>query len=157
MKHTLTALVLGISLLFASGGLLSAQDISEGLKSYDKGDFLTARIEWKLLAENGNAKAQFNLALLYDNGLGGIEDNKEAAKWYRKSATQGLAEAQFSLGVMYETGEGVIKSTKEAVAWYRKAAEQGHAKALFNLRLIIDDINNFDENFIDASIKNLPI
>jgi TPR repeat protein len=45
-----------------------------------------------LLATAGNqghADAQYHLAHLYDRGQGITEDNKEAARWYRKAAEQG--------------------------------------------------------------------
>ena len=60
-----------------------------------------------------------------------LEDDKEAAKWYRKAAEQGNAYGQQELGVMYSEGEGVEKDAKEAVKWYRKAAEQGNANGQY--------------------------
>ena len=136
MKRILTALVLGISLLVASGGFVYAQDFNKGLEAAQKGDFATALREWRPLAEQGDAKAQFNLGVMYDNGQGVTQDDKEAVKWYRKSAEQGDAKAQYNLGVMYGNGAGVTQYYKEAVKWYRKAAEQGHAKAQNNLGLM---------------------
>jgi TPR repeat protein len=61
----------------------------------------------KLAADQGNALAQVNLAVLYENGLGGLpKDDREAARLYRLAADQGNALAQVSLGVFYETGRG---------------------------------------------------
>ena len=51
-------------------------------------------------AEQGNAKAQYNLGVRYDNGLGVRQDYTQAVQWYRKAAEQGDAEAQFNLGSM---------------------------------------------------------
>ena len=62
---------------------------------------------------------------MYDNGLGVLEDDKEAVKWYRLAAGQGEASAQFHLGWMYAYGLGVFEDDKEAVKWYRLAAKQG--------------------------------
>ena len=70
---------------------------------------------------------------MYDAGSGVLKDDKEAVKWYRKSAEQGFADAQNNLGAMYLNGSGVLKDDKEAVKWYRKAAEQGLADAQYNL------------------------
>ncbi len=53
----------------------------------------------KALAEQGMAAAQYNLALMYDNGEGVPENDAEAVKWYRKAADQGNAEAQSNLGL----------------------------------------------------------
>ena len=84
-------------------------------------------------AENGDAKAQYNLGEMYRKGEGVLDNDREAVKWYRKAAEQGLAEAQNALGVMYNRGMGVEQDSKEAVKWYHKAAEQGHAKGQSNL------------------------
>ena len=77
-------------------------------------------------AEQGNADAQYALAVLY-GGYGHIEasDYVAAVKWARKAADQGHAKAQEYLGMMYRGGWGVEKNYVEAVKWYRKAAEQG--------------------------------
>ena len=61
------------------------------------------------------------------------KDEKEAVKWYTKSAEQGNANAQYNLGVCYYNGQGVCKDEKESVKWYNKAAEQGLAAAQCNL------------------------
>jgi TPR repeat protein len=70
---------------------------------------------------------------MYEKGQGVVQDYKEAAKLYRKSAEQGNQFAQSNLGAMYGNGLGVIQDYKEAVKWYRKSAEQGYAMAQYNL------------------------
>jgi len=85
-------------------------------------------------AEQGNAYAQSNLALMYASGRGGLpQDDKQAVEWYRKAAEQGNTNGQTGLGFMYEQGRGVVEDHVEAVKWYRKAAEQGYAIAQTNL------------------------
>ena len=97
------------------------------------GDFATALKEWKPLAEEGNAAAQNNLGLMYHNGWGVPQDDKEAVYWYRLAVEQGYATAQYNLGLLYEKGKGVPQDDKEAVRLYRLAAEQGYADAQGNL------------------------
>ena len=58
-------------------------------------------------AEQGNASAQFSLALLYLMGEAMPLDYKEAFRWYRASAVQGNSSAQGSLGAMYRKGLGL--------------------------------------------------
>ena len=87
-------------------------------------------------AKAGDVAAMFNLGVAYDNGKGVIEDDKKAAKWYRKAAVLGNATAMYKLGLMYAFGKGVIEDDKKAVKWYRKAADVGHAKAMVNLGLM---------------------
>jgi len=91
-------------------------------------------VKWyRLAAEQGDARAQFNLGVMYAFGEGVPENDAEAVKWYRLAAEQGNAGAQSRLGLMYDDGEGVPENDAEAVKWYRLAAEQGNASAQFNL------------------------
>jgi TPR repeat protein len=105
----------------------------EGADAYQSGDYETALREWRPLAEQGDASAQFNLGAMYENGLGMSQDFVAAAHWYRKAAEQGLADAQFNLAKMFHKGQGVAQNNALAVRWYRKAAEQGEARAQYML------------------------
>jgi hypothetical protein len=82
-----------------------------------------------VLADQGDAEAQFNLGVMYRFGRSVPEDDAEAVKWYRLAADQGAASAQYNLGLMYVYGRGVPEDDAEAVKWYRLAADQGHPPA----------------------------
>ena len=84
-------------------------------------------------AEQGDPKAQFDLAFCYAGGDGVEQSKTEVAKWIRKSAEQGYSEAQCTLGILYANGVGVSADKSEAIKWIRKAAEQNHPLALCNL------------------------
>ena len=121
------------AIAFTLSGPAYAQDWDKGLAAYQAGDYATALREWRPLAEQGNAMAQYVLGVMYRDGQGVPQDYRETEKWYQKAAAQGFAPAQFNLGVMYEYGQGVPQDHKEALKWYRKAAEQGDADAQTNL------------------------
>jgi len=88
-------------------------------------------VHWyRQAADQGNAKAQFNLGNCYSHGNGVLQSFEEAVRWYRKAADQGYAKAQYSLGVVYEKGCGVPQSSSEALKWYKKAAAQGTPQAI---------------------------
>jgi TPR repeat protein len=129
------SVVVGVVVLLALAGGASAGPWEDGMEAYLRGDFPTALRTWRPLAKSGNVKAQFNVGLMYENGMGVPQDDAEAVKWYRRAAEQGLAEAQTNLGSMYETGKGVPQDDAEAVKWYRRAAEQGLAEAQADLGL----------------------
>jgi TPR repeat protein len=116
-------------LLVLLGTQMFAQEIDKGYESYNDGDYVTALQEWKPLAEQGYAFAQYNLGILYEYGNGVPKDYAEAVKWYRLSAEQGYAISQYSLGLMYSNGYGVLKDKAEAVKWWRLSAEQGYVYA----------------------------
>lgn len=107
--------------------------MEEGVAAYERGQFSVALKEFLAAAEKDLASAQFNLGVMYANGVGVPKDDQQAVSWYRKAAEQGHADAQFNLGVMYANGEGVPKDARQAVLWYRKAADQGDADAQLNL------------------------
>ena len=107
----------------------------EGEAAYNRGDYATAIREFRPLAEQGDAYAQFNVGLMYSEGEGeGVpQDYAKAVKWFRKAAEQGVAEAQYNLGHMYNNGQGVPQDYAKAAKWYSKAAGQEHAGAQVSL------------------------
>jgi TPR repeat protein len=122
-KFLTGAAVILVSLL---AGPLVAQDFSKGLEAAQRGDFVTALREWKPLAEQGYANAQYNLGVMYDTGRGAAQDYTKAVKWYHKAAAQGVAKAQYNLGFMYYKGRGVLQENVIAHMWFKLAAEQGN-------------------------------
>lgn len=70
-------------------------------------DFVQAANWYKTAAEQGHARSQHKLALMYESGQGVPRDSAEAAKWYRMAAEQGNAGSQNNLGALYESGDGV--------------------------------------------------
>ncbi len=56
-------------------------------------------------AEQGNANAQYNLAVIYHIGEKVDENYKEAIKWYTKAAKQGHSEAQKKLNQINQENE----------------------------------------------------
>ena len=84
-------------------------------------------------AKAGDAEAQYNLGVCYDNGIGIAQDEAEAVEWYAKAAEQGFVPAQLNLGMCYANGIGVTQDYAEAAKWFRQSAEQGDAYAQYNL------------------------
>jgi TPR repeat protein len=107
-----------------------------GYQSYLKGDYQAAYEEWLPLAELGDAEAQFNLGVMYDEGAGIDQDLVAAASWYRKAADQGFMDAQTNLGMMYYEGQGMPRDYAEAAKWFKRAASQGDQEAASYLKRI---------------------
>ncbi|HEY1382253.1 MAG TPA: hypothetical protein VGF43_01490 [Dongiaceae bacterium] len=103
-------------------------------RALDKAENYPEALGWyRKAAEQGHARAQNNLGILYDNGQGVSQDYAEAARWYRKAAELGYVEAQYNLGNMYYEGQGVERDYIEAKKWFQKGAEQQHARSLYAL------------------------
>jgi TPR repeat protein len=117
-RRWLTVMVLGVLVLLPLGSL-AAPTPEEAKKIQNL----------KLLAEQGNANAQYALGYGLLMGQGLAKDQVEAVKWFRKAADQDNVPAQVYLGLCYSNGAGVAKDEVAAVKWFRKAADQGNADA----------------------------
>jgi TPR repeat protein len=96
-------------------------------------DFLQAQIWYQKAADQGFAKAQYNLAMLYQHGRGVPTDYEKALRYYERAAEQNDPWAINNIGFLYAHGRGVEKNPDEAIKWYRKAAIFGHFEAQYNL------------------------
>lgn len=68
----------------------------------------------KKSAQQGDAKAQCNLGIMYSQGQGIAKDDREAFKWLSKAAEQQYAPAQLELGVLYSQGRGIKEDLRKA-------------------------------------------
>ena len=99
----------------------------------------------RLLAEDGDPRAQSELGLRHLMGKGVRLDQAEAVHWFRRAAEQldaaqlrllaedGDARAQYELGMRHVIGEGVREDHAEAGRWFRRAAEQGDVEGQASL------------------------
>ena len=79
-------------------------------------------------AERGDAEAQFNLGIMYENGLLDtryvVEGNRgEALRWLLAAAEQGLPRAQIKLAELYAGDPELPEGSVKACGWYLLAAE----------------------------------
>ena len=121
-----------------------------GIEAHNRKDYATAALYFHRLAEQGNANAQYNLGLMYDNGQGVAQNYAEALRWYRLAAEQGNANAQINLGFMYHNGKGGVQNYAEALRWFRLAAEQGNTNAQFNLGNMYRNGQGVAQNYAEA-------
>ena len=138
MNRLLILSVLLLSLLV--GNPAFSADFQKGVDAYDRRDYATALREWKPLAEQGNADAQFNLGLMYEKGWGVPQDYKTAMKWYRLAAEQGDADSQFN-STDFQKGLDAAQKGDFATALkeWKPLADQGNANAQSNLGLMYDN------------------
>ena len=96
MRNLTAAVCLAVALLMGGTGASWSADFQKGVKAYQGGNYATALREWTPLAEQGDAFAQHNLGIMYENGQGVPQDYKAVARWYRLAVEQGHAKAQFN-------------------------------------------------------------
>ena len=79
-------------------------------------------------AERGDAEAQFNLAVIYENGWDGsryaVEGGRsEAVRWFLAAAEQGLPRAQLKLAELYAAEPDPSEDSVKACFWYLLATK----------------------------------
>lgn len=114
-----------VAIVFTLSSMAHAQDYQKGRSAYAAKDYATALKEWKPLAEQGNAEAQYALGLLYRRGQAVLQDYKEALTWFRNAAEQGVSGSQLNLGWMHKGGEGVPQDLVLAHMWFNIASANG--------------------------------
>ncbi len=125
-------------------------DLDHARDAYEAGDYAGAFTEYKALAKQGNAIAQFNLGIMYKKGRGVPKNHSKAVAWFRKAADQGDAIAQHQLGKMYMSGYGVQQSYVEAFKWYKRSAEDGYVKAQYRIGVMYKSGQGAEKNNVLA-------
>lgn len=91
-----------------------------------------ARYWYRAAADQGVMLAQFNLAVMLENGSGGKKDITQAIFWYKKAANQGDGPAMYNLGNLYFKQ---LDDRQKARKWWKKAARKGVHEAQHNLEI----------------------
>ena len=91
-------------------------------------------------ADAGAADSQYELAKLYEKGLGVSADPAKALALYQAAADQGLADAVNDLGFLYyQGGLGIAPDQAKALEYFKKAADLRQPEAMFNYAGLIDE------------------
>jgi TPR repeat protein len=136
LASAIRTVLLAAIIAMGVGSAAVAGPYEDAFAAYERQDYATAMRLWQSLADQGDAKAQYNLGNMYADGEGVAENDAEAVKWYRKVADQGDARAQHNLGVMYAEGEGVPEDDAQAYKWWNLAAAQGIEEAKGNKAIV---------------------
>lgn len=119
-----------------TASLAQANTLEEAKQKLLQKDYAAAHAIYVSLANQNDAKACYNLGLMYQNGDGVTQNLDEAIKWYTQSADLGYKEAQYTLGALVFQRMTQNISYPQAVSYYEQAAKQGHVKSQLNLGML---------------------
>jgi len=128
--------------------LLEVQSTAElfqtGVTAFQNGHKKKAFLLMQRASELGHPDAMFNLAYLYEKGIGTSQDYGKSMHWYRSAAKAGSAMAMLNIGALYENANGVKRDYKKATRWYYKAGSafvrQGNEKgAVFAYNTLLQE------------------
>lgn len=133
LRKTVRFMVLATGLWLVATPLF-AQELQDGIKAAEQGDYATARQIFEKHSIEGDPKAMFFMAQLIHFGLGVQKDEALAAQWYSRSADFGSMPGAFNAGVMYYQGIGNVELNMELGAKYLlMAAERNNLAAQYNI------------------------
>jgi len=89
--RTATVLLAVVVVLVAAP---ACTDYEAGKEAYDRGDYATALTKFRPLAQQGDARAQYNLGVMYYRGYGVTKDDVLAHMWVNLAAVRGLETAR---------------------------------------------------------------
>ncbi len=108
------ALIVALCAGFTLGLTAAARaGFDEGVAAFNRGDYGTALREWRPLAEQGLAEAQYNLGFIYDDGLGVTQD-------YARGVTQDYVQAH----MWYNLAANFVKLRRDKAEVERRRAKK---------------------------------
>nr|XP_048715632.1 death ligand signal enhancer [Caretta caretta] len=126
-----------------------------GIESVNNGHDRAAYSCFKLAADRGYSKAQFNVGLCYEHGRGtekdlakaqaylgvlymkGLQSAKQRAlKYLWLAVKNGDSQSRYHVGVCYEKGLGVQQNFTEAMEHYQHSAAAGNRHAQERVRVV---------------------
>jgi TPR repeat protein len=98
-----------------------ADALADGVRAYAAGNYTRSVRILMVRAEQGDARAETYLGVMYLRGQGVPQNFEAAADWLHRAAESGAPAAQYFLGLMYDKGEGVAQDFVLAQAWLNLA------------------------------------
>jgi len=111
----LGALVTLFSTVSFATDIKTPESMASVQAAIQSGDYGTAYVLLNELAKTGDAKSQFDLARLYQNGLGVVQDEQKARQVYEQAAQQGYVNAQTALASLLAMGRGGEKNIQQEI------------------------------------------
>jgi hypothetical protein len=102
----------------------------------------------QMAANNGSSPAQFDLAVLYNDGAGGMNmDKAHACQLFEKAADQGHVKAMHNVGYCYQAGIGGKSDEYRAIDYYTRAAESGSTRSQRNLGIVFGQLGQAEKAY----------
>jgi uncharacterized protein len=127
---------IGMLICCSVAGSVVAGPLEDGLHAFDVGQYARAMGLLRPLAARGDARAQYKMGIMHEDGRGVPVDYSEAVGWLLQAADQGNADARSHLGFLYLYGRGVTQDYVAAYTWFDLAATAGNEHAAFSRDLV---------------------
>jgi len=118
--------------------IAGCSDYHTARRAYEVGKFTEALAILERLADAGDARAQYEVALMYLQGIGTKVDPLRGGQWMLTAANNGNVTAMVEIGGRFENGVNAEKNLILAFTWYRRAALTGDGIGCYKLAMLYE-------------------
>lgn len=118
--------------------LIACSDYHQARRAYEVGRFTEALTILERLAKEGDSRAQYEVALMYLQGIGTKSDPLKGGTWMLTAANNGNSTAMVEIGGRHENGVNAERNLAVAFTWYRRAAIAGDPIGRYKLAMMYE-------------------
>ena len=107
--------------------VVKADAYLKGFQALEQKDYKTALYFLSMFAANGDARANYNLGVMYREGLGVEQDDIEALTHFIAAAEDGHMLGNYAVGLAFLRGRGSDVDAEAALFYLKEATLLGHA------------------------------
>jgi len=110
--------------------------LGDGVEAFKRQEFALALREFSVLADQGDADAQYFLGSLYQHGDGVAKNIDKAIPWLEKATHQNHFGATNAVAVIYAGENKKVRDYDKAARYFKLVAKQDVPEAMYNLGLM---------------------
>ena len=145
--------IFAFSIIFfciSNAGTPRADAYLKGFQALEQRDYKTALYYLSLFAANGDTKANYNLGLMYREGLGVEKDDVQSLTHLIAAAENGHMLGNYAVGLAFLTGKGSDIDAEAAIHYLSEAALLGHAISPVEIGGLYFRGRLVEKNFVSA-------
>ena len=132
--------------------IIGCSDYRKARSAYEAGEYSKALTIFEQLSNAGDSQAQYDLSLMYLQGIGTKMNLEKGWVWMNRAAEGGNVQAMLELAVRYQKSPSLENSEQMAFMWFQKAAMAGSAAGQYNLAHLFEDGNQTPVDLIQAYV-----
>ena len=145
--------IFAFSIIFfclSNAGTPRADAYLRGFHALEQRDYKTALYYLSLFAANGDTKANYNLGIMYREGLGVEKDDVQSLIHFIEAAENGHMLGNYAVGLAFLTGKGSDIDAEAAIHYLSEAALLGHAISPVEIGGLYFRGRLVEKNFVSA-------
>jgi TPR repeat protein len=139
-------------ILILAFSLWACSDYRKARSAYEAGEYAKAFQIFEQLSNSGDSQAQYDLSLMYLQGIGVKKNLERGWVWMNRAAEGGNIQAMLELGMRYQKSGSLENAEQMAFFWFQKAAMARSAAGQYNLAHLYEDGNQTPVDLVQAYV-----